>query len=463
MTAIVTDFLRKKLINYLFEEVIDNTDSNEYYIGFGKSDVYDSASDDVIDPVRTQREVRLARLNLQSMKKVNATSFVIPRYNWTSGTIYSGYSDSTVGIPTNAYYVLTEENDVYMCLQQGKNSVGNAVTSTVKPSYSTAGVSKFQSFATSDGYIWKYMYTISATNSLNFLSSNFMPIQVSPATDSSGDLSLTDAERFQAEVRENAVSGQITGAIIQNGGSGYTSAPTVQFKGNGSAAAATATISGGAVVKIEMNNESAAFGSGYDYASITFSGGGGSGAIARPIIGPRAGFGADPRDDLKANSIMMSARISGTTDTDFITDQDFRQIVLLNNVQKGDSADSSDDVYNSLTANTLKYLTLSSTAEAATFEKDNTIVGGTSGAQGFIDNIDSTNVFYHQNEATGFAIFQNSEAVTEVGGDGSGTIVDASPNLVTDNFTGNVLYIENRAAISRSTSQTEDIKVIITV
>jgi len=160
---------------------------------------------------------------------------------------------------------------------------------------------------------------------------------------------------------------------------------------------------------------------------------------------------------------MMSARISGTTDTDFITDQDFRQIVLLNNVQKGDSADSSDDVYNSLSANTLKYLTLSSTAEAATFEKDNTIVGGTSGAQGFIDNIDSTNVFYHQNEATGFAVFQNSEAVTEVGGDGSGTIVDASPNLVTDNFTGNVLYIENRAAISRSTSQTEDIKVIITV
>ena len=463
MTAIVTDYLKRKLVQYLYDEVSNTTDSNEYYIGIGKADVYDSASDAVIDPIRTQREERNLRLNLQSMKKVVSASFVIPRYNWTSGTIYTGYSDSTVGIPSNAYYVVTEENDVYICLQQGRTSTGTAVASTVKPNYSDAGVNKYQAFATIDGYIWKYLYNISATKALNFLSSNYMPIQFSPLTDSSGDLALADAERFQAEVRENAIAGQINGCIVTNGGTGYTSAPTVAITGNGSSAAATATISGGRVVKIEMNNESAAFGSGYDYASVSFTGGGGSGAKARAIIGPRSGFGYDPREELKSSSLMTTVRTAGAEGNDFIIGQDFRQIALLRNFQKGDSASVDSNVYDALTGTNLKYIKLDTTAEAASFGEDNTIVGGTSGAQGYINKIDSDYVYYHQTELTGFTAFSDSENVTEIGGSGAGTINNASPYVEVDNFTGEILYIENRAAITRSGSQTEDIKVIITV
>jgi hypothetical protein len=66
---------------------------------------------------------------------------------------------------------------------------------------------------------------------------------------------------------------------VTNGGSGYTSAPSVSFSGGGggSGAAATATVLNGVVVSIQITNP----GSGYTSApTIAFSGGGGVNAAA---------------------------------------------------------------------------------------------------------------------------------------------------------------------------------------
>ena len=68
---------------------------------------------------------------------------------------------------------------------------------------------------------------------------------------------------------------------ITAGGSGYTSAPTVAItpilSSEGTGATATATVAGGAVTAITLTNA----GSGYaDGATVSFSGGGGSGAAA---------------------------------------------------------------------------------------------------------------------------------------------------------------------------------------
>ena len=51
------------------------------------------------------------------------------------------------------------------------------------------------------------------------------------------------------------------------------------FTGNGTKSpGATATVYNGTIVKIEMNDSGSgkSFGAGYDYASVVFSGGGGS-------------------------------------------------------------------------------------------------------------------------------------------------------------------------------------------
>lgn len=87
----------------------------------------------------------------------------------------------------------------------------------------------------------------------------------------------------------NITIGGTVGAVrITNGGSAYTSAPTVTILGGGgSGAAATATISGGRVVSVAVTND------GINYTSaptVSFSGGGGSGATATMSL---ASFDAD--------------------------------------------------------------------------------------------------------------------------------------------------------------------------
>ena len=78
--------------------------------------------------------------------------------------------------------------------------------------------------------------------------------------------------------------GKVIEIKITNGGSGYSSAPTVAIAApaSGVQATATATISGGAVTAITINVS----GSGYvlsDAAAVTFSGGSGSGAAAYAV------------------------------------------------------------------------------------------------------------------------------------------------------------------------------------
>ena len=74
----------------------------------------------------------------------------------------------------------------------------------------------------------------------------------------------------------------ITSVTVTDGGSGYTSVPTIAFSGGGgTGAAATAVVEGGVVVRIEVTNN----GSGYtSVPTIAFSGGGGSGAAGTVVV-----------------------------------------------------------------------------------------------------------------------------------------------------------------------------------
>jgi hypothetical protein len=81
----------------------------------------------------------------------------------------------------------------------------------------------------------------------------------------------------------HTLDGQITGFRILSGGSGYTSSPTVTVTGGGGLTP-RAIVDNGSVVAIEVTNG----GSGYrdpGLLTVSLTGGGGSGASARPLVG----------------------------------------------------------------------------------------------------------------------------------------------------------------------------------
>jgi hypothetical protein len=454
MVAIITDKFKREVLDNLYNNVVDS--ANTYYIGIGRSQDW-NAADTVPNPKNTERSIRDFRLNLQAVKQGEDVSYVIPRYNWSSGTIYSGYDDDISGYPSNAYYVLTDENGVFICLQQGRNSTGAAVASTVKPT----GTSVVE---TADGYVWKYLYTITALRATKFVSSNYIPVQF---IDSAGPGSPA-FEVDQKAVQDAADSGQVVAVKIVNGGTGYTSAPTIGFTGNGNKVpSATATISGGSIVKIEMDDSGSgkAFGRGYDYASVTLTGGGGSGAVVRAVLSPEGGIGANPINDLRSTALMFNTRLDGDEDNALIISNDYRQIGIIKNPKVGQNALDSD--FEGTAGNALRKLRFGSIA--TNFSEDKTIIGSTSDAQAYIDKADSNFVWYHQTDSTGFGSFLEGETITEADGNGEGILDSAAADADTnafisptvDPFTGEVLYLDNRAAIERDQNQTEDIKVII--
>ena len=71
-------------------------------------------------------------------------------------------------------YVLNSANNVYKVLDNN----GNA-QSTVEPTGTSTSI-----LTTGDGYKWKYMYSLSASQQVNFLSTDFMAVATDPTVSS---------------------------------------------------------------------------------------------------------------------------------------------------------------------------------------------------------------------------------------------------------------------------------------
>lgn len=457
MAATVTYNFKDKLIDLILTDV--DTADTRYYVGLGRSqDWTDSdGSGSLVPDAATDslRSTRLVRENLQSVKSIVDYEFTAPRYNWSTGTTYTAYDDSTVG-NSNAYYVVTQSNAVYICLQQGRDVAGNSVASTVQPTGALTSP-----FKTADGYVWKFLYTISAGAANRYLSANFIPVPYVESTDSSS----TALELEQKGVQDAASAGQVVGYAVTEGGSGYTSAPTVTIVGDGSGAKAKAFVSAGSVTKIEVMDSDGAgnpgyqFGSNYNRAKIVFSGGAGTGATARAIFSVPNGVGANAREDLRAKSIMFNTKPDGTEGGDFVTGNDFRQVSILRNPTIYDS----DGLFADATGDALRKIRVDITTITGTISADKVITQSSTGASAYVDKFDSDTIWYHQTEETGFYNFAPNQQISYDGG--TATLEDDSATALLDPeidiYSGELLYFDNRAAVLRDDAQTEDIKIVI--
>jgi hypothetical protein len=173
----------------------------------------------------------------------------------STGTVITANSGAA-SLKDSLFYVLTDDDHVYKCIFNNDNA-----DSTVKPTGTSTSA-----IETADGYIWKFMFKVEASDKIKFLTPEYIPVRKIAG---SGD-------------PEFDVNGRIDTITITNTGSSYETAPTVIINGDGTGAVATATVSGaGVLTSISLT----APGEGYSFAYITFSGGGGSGAAASVSLG----------------------------------------------------------------------------------------------------------------------------------------------------------------------------------
>ena len=451
MTAIVTSKFRVVNAANFKRDVIDQ--DNSVYVFIGKSDAWSNSLSVTTDseapaPIDDSRTLTETYKNMIAGKLITAGDVVhvVPRYDWTSGNAYTAWDDTDDEIFTKQFYVLTDERKVFKCIKVGPGA------STIKPS--AAQIAPFQ---LGDGYVWKYMYTLAILDAEKFLTNFYMPVKTVVLPSSGDPNDLSEADLAQYNNQQSSISdlkGKIYTVKVDNGGSGYLTPPTVTISGDGSGATATATIAGGAVTAVTITNP----GTNYNIATVSFSSGSGTGAAAHAIMSPYNGHGADPVSEIGAYYIAVNVRLEYDDGSgDFIVDNEFRQIGLLKNpLNAGGTAITSDTTFSAL-----KYLQLST---GTGFTEGDYITGATSGAIAYVDAWDQATLKlkYHQNDKTGYKQFQASETINGHLS-GSGTI-PASGGLNNPEYTpfsGQLIFLENRAPINRSASQIEDVKIII--
>jgi hypothetical protein len=354
-------------------------------------------------------------------KRVQTTDVVhvIDRYDWTSNTIYDMYDDTDTNLLDDDFYAMTDDFNVYKCLFNNNGGV-----STTKPTGTTTSA-----FTTADGYVWKYMYTVTTSDALKFLTNEYIPVRTNSA------------------VQSAAISGALSIIKVTAGGSSYASAPTVTIIGDGTGATATATVVSGAVTAVTIT----AAGTDYTIATVSFSGGGGSGATARAIIPPKDGHGYNAIEELGGKFVMINVRLDGTESNTLTTENDFRKIGLIRDpYEYGTNTRALSSNYRQ----TYRYTV---PAANANFSLDETVTVGANTAT--VVEWDNSNKYLYTTKPLP-KDFANATSITGSTSAATGTITAISnPGLAS--YSGDILYVENRSPISRATDQIEDVKLII--
>ncbi len=486
MAAIITEKFRVHNARQFKEDFGEAASSTYVFIGRSNPWAVDTSPP---TPVNGTSEEVDAWSDMTALKKVGSAdvSHGLTRYDWTSGVKYDEYAHdisatntssatSATSLYASRFYVMTDEYHVYKCLRTGRDASGATVNSTVKPVGTSATAlveTNDTGAATGRGYLWKYMYTVTASDTIKFVTNDFIPVKTIGAQTEIfpfGGSSPSDDGSSQWDVENSAVSGGVHHAVVTAGGSGYNNGTynEVPVVGNGTGGKATVVISGGSVTHVTFTGTGAAFGSGYTQAEIRIATtttnlngiGSGSGATVKVILSPQVGHGADPVSELGGNHVIVNSRLEfGEGSGDFPTDNDFRRIGLIQ-----DPFSTGTTV---ATASSLAAYSKMTVSDASNLKVDDIIRSAQTDAAGVANSriVSITgNVVSHLPIADVAGGFTNFAAGNDVylgsSDEGSVSSVNAGfPEVV--KHSGEIMYIENRGAVTRAADQIEDIKLII--
>jgi Bacteriophage T4, Gp8 len=415
------------------ESVAQTTGATKLYFAYGKVDAWaDENTPETANAAITSHNNFWKNMIGAKLLTGNDIYHVIPRYDWSANSIYTAYDDCLCPLYGNQFYVVTSDWNVYKCLYNANSS-----NSLVMPTQTvTTGT-----VTETDGYIWKYMYTISPAEQLKFTTSEYIPVKTLTADDNS----------LQWDVQSSAVPGSIEAIVISNVGDGYLDA-SITITGDGTDANAMATLNtqSNTISSIVIDNP----GTDYTYATVTITSATGANAVARAMISPPGGHGSDPMRELGGSYLMINARLQNSEGDLLPVANDYRQVALLKDpLIRGTTTPSTNTVVKQYKTLTLNGVSLTDYVEDEQVYQST--VFGSATFTGTVLEYDS-NIIKVIN-TTGTPTLDLLTGATST----ASKFVDSITHEDLERYSGQILYMSNMVAIQRASDQTEDYKIVL--
>lgn len=337
----------------------------------------------------------------------------------------------TQNITVNPYYVVTEDLNVFLCLNNANLSL-----STVKPTLVDSNLPDSGIPALSDGYVWKYVYTIPQQDAEKFMTPNWIPVKNYNEDDTSLNWQVQynsyennrkhgrdipyslNASALMLKVR---VSGNEGGQIIDS--NDYRK---ISLISNPVANKSVFKAAGGSSTTLILN-------SSHDLTNNS--------AVWYPSVGKKIIIIAGPN----RGEIREISNLNGTVVT--VSEPWLTPI-------------TTESTYGILLSSVVSNLTtiLPLSSVYGYFVEDEIVQNNSNTAIGKIVYFDPINNYLYLSEVSG--TFLTNQTITQ----GSNNAVISSNPILPDadlNSWCSVLFTENRKKITRYTDQIEDIKIII--
>ena len=517
MPAVVTDQFRILNASNFVDTVtgIGGADpSNSFYItlglpnptivGFGRTSTWNTSTPNPVDNINRNNHIGDTSLFGKRVTGKNVRR-LIRKVDWTQGTRYEMYRhDYSINSPSPVtqsarlydarYYVINENFNVYICIDNGSsgiNTTGNA--SQDQPTFTDLEPSR--AGESGDGYVWKYLYTVSPSDIIKFDSTEFIAVP--------NDWTTTNDATIQS-VRENGDSdlnnNQIKKVYIDNQGNGYSGGVGQEFNilGDGTGGKVVIDVVGGKITNAVVSSG----GKGYTYGIVdlgTINANTSVKAKLIPIIPPSKGHGFNVYEELGTDRVLCYARFGGDN-KDFPFDTKFAQVELVKNpTSVGTTSIYFSDSYSSLSS--IKFPSTTTAIPVIGEKISQQVSGGT--AVGYVASFDKeTKVLKYfqdrslyfgngedQTDYVGistlgqvFAFQSSSNPITAPSGFSGSVETTFSSGITTvctknvglgvtftnglaepeiNKGSGDIIYIDNRATITRNSRQKEDVKIIL--
>lgn len=182
MVKKITTIHNKHNIASQFLESVSETTNTAYYVFVG--DQYDRASIRDID--ESDRNIIIDTYqNMIMGKRVTPSDIKLAIKNipYVSNTVYDMYDDKDIYLQTKNFYAIVNASSyyhVYKCLDNNGNTA-----STITPDIAHISGSNTDLYETSDGYRWKYLFSVSSAQNQKFSTENYFPVIANSAVTSS--------------------------------------------------------------------------------------------------------------------------------------------------------------------------------------------------------------------------------------------------------------------------------------